>query len=250
MATYTVEQVPSGFKGTKRTIERMWEMAKTDSLRMDIISLARNIIHANRVNPRDNRKIADTLFLWVKQKVSFVRDPSLAEFVQAPHIIIQNRSGDCDDISTLLMSLNLAVGNRGRFVTIGKSRDKYSHVYLQVQDQQKEWVSYDPVVPKSVPGWEAPSIGIKTIWEVNGKVSDIADVEEDEEQSGKYFHIERDYSPMDEAQEDSIVQNVREKKPGDGSIERLINYSEFLTGLGEHVKESGCMGDCSKCKKA
>ncbi len=64
--------------------------------------------------------------------------------------------------SILIGALNLAVGNRVRFVTSGYTY--FRHVYPQVFVGNK-WVTYDAAARKSFPGWETKS-PLKKAWEL------------------------------------------------------------------------------------
>lgn len=164
--------IPGGKKGTKETIKIMREFALKDSLNPNVITKARQIIIGNNIDPRDEKAIADCMFSWMKKYVKFCRDPLTAEMVQSPKITLKLKSGDCDDHSTLFSCLNLCVGNLPRFVTIGRQKDHFSHVYTQIKTSGG-WISYDTVVPTAHPGWEGENPQCKRVWFLSGEFVDV-----------------------------------------------------------------------------
>jgi len=171
MVNVQFQDIPTGNAGTGVTVKEMINESIQGSVDLPVITTARKIVLANNVNPRNEREIADHLFFWVKEHIHFVRDPVYAELLQSPRRTLEAKQGDCDDLSTLLASLNLAVGNIPRFVTVAHvDPDQFSHVYLQVMTD-KGWVSYDAVVRESVPGWEVKNFVNKAFWAFN--ISDV-----------------------------------------------------------------------------
>lgn len=168
-------EIPGGKEGTGETVKLMVAFAIKASRDFEFITKARRILHINNVNPRDERAIADTMFYWVKKNITFMRDPATAEMVQYPMTTIKAKHGDCDDQTALLAALNLSVGNKVRYITIGRNKESFRHVYLDVQDAKGNWISYDTVVKKATPGWSGNKYVIKRAWYFNGKFEELAD---------------------------------------------------------------------------
>lgn len=168
-------EIRKGKEGTQDTIKLMIEDAVKASRDFAFIKKARNILRVNKVDPRNERAIADVFFKWMKKNVVFVRDPATTEMVQYPMRTVKEKMGDCDDHSTLFAAFNLAVGNKVRYVTIGRDQQSFRHVYVEVQDGEGNWVPYDSVVKGSYSGWEPTKYKIKRVWYMNGNFEDLKD---------------------------------------------------------------------------
>jgi len=89
---------------------------------------------------------AKALFYFVRDNFDYVNDPKTSEYLASPLQTLFTRSGDCDDLTTLLANLESAIGLNTRLVFIP------NHVYLQIQlpealksyKQEGDWVSLDP----------------------------------------------------------------------------------------------------------
>jgi len=86
------------------------------------------------------------IYYWVKQNIRYMRDIAGVEFLKTPRKLLETRSGDCDDIATLLAAMFMAAGNSVQF-TIASFRPgapSFSHVYVEVLTP---WgaVVFDPV---------------------------------------------------------------------------------------------------------
>jgi len=66
------------------------------------------------------------IYEWVRDKVSYVRDPVDQEYIQYPEETIENKGGDCDDQAVLLAALLMNVGFDAELVFIP------NHVYVAV----------------------------------------------------------------------------------------------------------------------
>lgn len=85
------------------------------------------------------------IYYWVCQNIRYTRDISDVEFVKDPIRTLETRTGDCDDISTLIASMLLACGNRVRFALVGfVEGGAPSHVFCEVKTPSG-WVALDPV---------------------------------------------------------------------------------------------------------
>lgn len=167
--------IRAGSGGTVDTITEMKKLAIAGSLDMPVIDVARNIVLGSGVNTRVPKQTADALFNFVHDEIKFVYDTYHAEMIQSPEITLKKGCGDCDDMAILLASLNMAVSNRTRFVTIGtQSPDEFSHVYIEVEVGENVWRPYDASVPDSYAGWEPEGYTVKAVWHMdsdNGELS-------------------------------------------------------------------------------
>lgn len=88
---------------------------------------------------------AKALFYFVRDNFDYVNDPKTSEYLASPLQTLFTKSGDCDDFTMLLASLEAAIGLNVRLVFIP------GHVYLQIQlpealpnyKQKDSWVNLD-----------------------------------------------------------------------------------------------------------
>ena len=84
-------------------------------------------------------------YYWVCQNIRYMRDIYNVEFVKEPRQIMATKSGDCDDMATLLASMLLTSGNSCSFVLACFDGSGIpSHVYVEV-DTPTGPVPLDPV---------------------------------------------------------------------------------------------------------
>lgn len=146
-----LEDVPIR-KLTSETIKRMFELvdhAKTDAKFQDLVySMTRGLPN------KAYRQEVDRLFRWIKGNIRYTRDPYGVELVQDVWTTLNRQRGDCDDLSILLGAMAEVMGCPVRFCTVSTRKDKEPvHVYPDVFVGGR-WISYDPTVASSVPGWK------------------------------------------------------------------------------------------------
>jgi hypothetical protein len=166
-----LEYIPRGFTGTKKTIDRMRELAIRDARNWAFIRVVTRIV---RGCPHKNRFCqASKFFHFIKRYVQFINDPITAngeglELVQAPMQTLSRRGGDCDDMSTLMAAGLMVLGIPTRFVTIKADprRPKdFSHVYTIAQVNGR-WMGADASVSVSKIGWEPRQQGGRQEWKI------------------------------------------------------------------------------------
>lgn len=117
-----------------------------------------------RVEPRDQFGEVDAIFRFVQSKMRYAKDPRGVEFVQSPVTLLRQievgdtPSGDCDDMTTLGLSLLRSIGYPGIIRITGYAHNPpgvYSHVYGLV-NVKGEWIPFDAVRRDQNLGWEAP----------------------------------------------------------------------------------------------
>ena len=172
----SLEFLPPGARGTKRTLERMAKLALEDSRKFAMINIASDIIRAYRCPSRDKRSEASAFMSFLKRFVHYVSDPitttggapDFLELVQSPLVTLKRRAGDCDDMSTLLAALLLCVGIRPKFVAIKsdpRRPDEFSHVYVRALINGS-WLGMDATVPGSYLGWEPKAMYGEMEWRI------------------------------------------------------------------------------------
>lgn len=141
--TVTVTTHPDGFAHTRATIAIMSKLARKGSHTYAIRSLATRIVHG--VPSKQVRGELLTLYQWVRDNIRYRFDPLGLEWVQAPERTVLERSGDCDDMATLLAAMAGSLGHKWRFLTVGPTPAIMKHVAAEVFDG-REWVTLDPVL--------------------------------------------------------------------------------------------------------
>ena len=151
-------RLPGGDEGVRQTLRRMSDIAREYSKHPTVIRLARAIVHSCPV--KDFACEARALFEWVRDNIRWTRDVYGVETLATPVRTLEMKAGDCDDLSTLLASLYLAVGFPVRYVVIAnlpQHPQSFSHVFVQVDiTGEGDWVSADPSLPTASFGWETP----------------------------------------------------------------------------------------------
>ena len=127
-------------------------------------NFAVKLYRAHNIQPRDYRGQAKTLLRWVQRNIYYLNEPG--EILQSPIYTLRKdvRSGDCDDIAILLMSLATSSRLGARLVLSGKSKTtgrmvrwvegtpeppnvKWAHIFVQIG-----WPAFRPVHWESAEG--------------------------------------------------------------------------------------------------
>lgn len=164
-------EIPEGEAGTKATLEWMAKLAREAAKDPKFVQIARSIVRD--LHSKDYQGEMARLLDYVKTHVRYVLDPHELEWVQTPmHTLCVEGQGDCDDGSTLLVGLALALGHGGAFVTYAadpRRPDDWSHVaaVLAFRKKGQVWCGVaDFTQPESYLGWEPPARRIfkRKIW--------------------------------------------------------------------------------------
>tara|TARA_Y100000004_G_C8943580_1_gene425232 strand:+ start:950 stop:1489 length:540 start_codon:yes stop_codon:yes gene_type:complete len=159
------------YKGVVNTVDWMRKLAKKGQSDRQV---RRHAIDAIReVQPKDHLSEVAALYYDTVRRIRYTRDPAEAEFVQHPAVTLRERSGDCDDMATLLVGLlgtqALAVGAPTQFVVAGFNKNaglnKYTHVFMRFKDHQTgRWVVMDPVAGPESPTMIKKAVRWKAFW--------------------------------------------------------------------------------------
>lgn len=141
-----------------RKMARSW--GRDPRVRNFVVKLYR----AHRIQPRDYRGQAKTLLRWTQRNIYYLNEPG--EILQSPIYTLRKdvRSGDCDDVAILLMSMATASRLGARLVLSGKSNRtgqmvrwvegtpeppnvKWAHIFVQIG-----WPAFRPVHWESAEG--------------------------------------------------------------------------------------------------
>jgi hypothetical protein len=120
-----------GEAGTWQTVSMMRTMARESALHPWIRDRA---VQVTAHCDRDTRCQCLALYGYVKNILSYVKDPTDMEALHHPVTWIERRLrtgqrvyGDCDDAATYLAALLRAIGHRPRFRVLGQ-RDRLHHI--------------------------------------------------------------------------------------------------------------------------
>ena len=121
-----VRQLSDGDAGIDETVARMIHLARRDARSAAVKRLAARLKKGTDV---DRVRQA---FQAVVEMVPYRHDPPNYELVIAPKYLLGGKwhGGDCDDQTTALASLLLAMGIRTWIKVIAWRRQEFTHVYL------------------------------------------------------------------------------------------------------------------------
>jgi hypothetical protein len=157
------QTLSGGFQGTDQTVALMqqYAMGQWGSRSPRIRALALNIVTNAGVPEKDYVGEMVAIHNYVRDNIRYTRDVNGQETLLPPEeLAFNSKAGDCDDKSMLEAALLGSIGIGSRFVTIGVTPDRMSHVYLQGKPQDV-WISLDPIMKNKPAGWEVPASAVK-----------------------------------------------------------------------------------------
>lgn len=179
MGTLRKINIGGGDQAIFKVVETMLRLARVDSSSPEIKKIAAKV----KAKCKDNNCLAYEGFYAIAKLIDYrydheniknfpikTSDPNNVEFIIRPKFYAAGlyKHGDCDDMSTFLGSLFLALGLRTNFVIVAHNSDAYSHVYVEalctMDSGETGWVPFDLVKEdrgQKVPGWAISSIRLK-----------------------------------------------------------------------------------------
>jgi Transglutaminase-like superfamily len=157
------QTLPGGFQGTDDTVAQMQQLATGPwgSRSPKIHALALNILNAAQVEEKDYIGEMVAIHNYVRDTIRYTRDVSGQETLYPPEeVAFNSQAGDCDDKCMLEAALLGSIGITSRFITIGVTPDRMSHVYLQAKPKDT-WISLDPIMRNKPAGWEVPASAVQ-----------------------------------------------------------------------------------------
>lgn len=153
----TLRGLPPGPSGTVETLRLMRNMVR------DAIRSPRQVVREKALQlvaslpPRQWFAQIRALHEFVRDEIRYVRDPVDLETVATPEKTLELRAGDCDDKSTLLAALLIAIGHPARFAALGFNRGPFSHVLVETQirnsgEDARDWLPLETIIERDA-GW-------------------------------------------------------------------------------------------------
>lgn len=151
------KDIGSGDSAIFETLYNMKRLAVRDA-NSDVIQKIANKIKKKCGNDQICMAIAGFDYVYENVKYEYDKDlvvkyvktnnPDSIEFFSAPKFLLGELfEGDCDDMSTALASLYLALGLPVNFKIIAWKNNAFSHVYTEVGIiDKKVWIPSDPVI--------------------------------------------------------------------------------------------------------
>jgi hypothetical protein len=143
-----VFHTPPGMGHVHSVVGTMTALAKKAAHEWPIRQLAVEI--TKDVPSKSPTREIFAIYKWVRDHIRYRMDPLDLELVQAPHVTLQERAGDCAAMTTLIWALCMALGHPVRGRTVGPGPGQQTHVQAQVFDR-KRWIDVDPVLEKPQP---------------------------------------------------------------------------------------------------
>lgn len=160
----TEEYIGTGDTAIYNTVAKMKEIITNSSKNPYIREWAGKIISGVEVNNKKSEVAA--IFNFVRDNVRYTKDPLGFEYIQTPPVLLESirqymdgkgerPAGDCDDMTTLSLSLLKSIGFPVAIKVVSfHNHKKFSHVYGLVQIGY-DWIPFDCVRPDKQLGWES-----------------------------------------------------------------------------------------------
>jgi transglutaminase-like putative cysteine protease len=158
------EYIGTGDEAIYRTVDKIKSIIDSSARNPYVREWAKKIVARVEVN---NRKAeASAIFNFVRDNVRYTKDPYGFEYVQTPPVLLEDIRlymegrgdrpvGDCDDMTTLSLSLLKSIGFQVAIKVVSfNSNKKFGHVYGLVRIGY-DWVPVDCVRPDKDLGWES-----------------------------------------------------------------------------------------------
>jgi len=155
--------IPEGDPGIERTLREMRRLSLGAVKNPKVIAWAQGIVR--HVPERNVDAEAAAFLTWVRAHTRYTADPVGVELIKTPAVMLSeyeqhNRiTADCDEQVTLLAAGLNIVGVETRFVVVAAApgSDEFTHVLMEYLSPVRGWVSMDPIVRGTGPGWFPPT---------------------------------------------------------------------------------------------
>ncbi len=157
-----LEDLPRGPAGTFRTLAWMAYFVRRDVRDVRLRDFALLVVRG--VRGHDHRGEIETLYEYVRDRITYRKDPCAVELVSDARRTLARGAEDCDGKSTLLCTLLGCLGHRTRFVALSYRPPFFHHVYCEVQTP-RGWLALDPTKETGTAGW-AEAAPLKVRYEI------------------------------------------------------------------------------------
>jgi len=147
-----------GMKGLRDTARAMSAVACLGSRDSVIVELA-NDLRSNRI-----LTTLQKIFTFVVDNVHYTLDPAEVELVKTPTRTLLDKTGDCDDFSTLIAALVRACEIPVQFAVVRTpGHSFFNHVFPEAStDDGATWIALDGTLDNPAVGKVAPKILSRT----------------------------------------------------------------------------------------
>lgn len=161
----TRHTISSGDPGIDQTLRHMRRLVNASTADADVIEWAQGVVRY--IPERDPDAAAQAFLNWVRANMRYTEDPTNRESIKTPEAMIKEFkqfgrvAGDCDDQVTLLSAGLNSIGVETEFLVVaadGNYPNDFSHVLMQYLSKSGEWVTVDPIVRGTGPGWFPPRV--------------------------------------------------------------------------------------------
>lgn len=163
--------IPDGIKGTEATIQEMRKLTASGCRDWRIRMLLGKIVRDSGCEPKSWECIAKSIYLYCRDKVTYLYDPKFSEYLEDPARIPVETGGsgvaDCDSVCMLEASLFLSAGFDCNFVTIKGTpgSDEFTHVFCEVKYPGSQgFVGADATMPNKDWKWSPPPQFERRAW--------------------------------------------------------------------------------------
>jgi len=136
--------IPNGAAGVRATLKIMRGMVLHSKRHYRLRELALELVDGLR--QKDFAGEIKALHGFVQNQIRYVKDINGIETLQTPEKTLDIGQGDCDDKSSLLATLLEVAGHPARFVAVGFSPGRFSHVYVETK-VGRAWVPLETTEP-------------------------------------------------------------------------------------------------------
>lgn len=161
----------SGDAGVNDTVhDAIIRLARRDAKSADVKALAKKLKEDSDI------ETIYAVYTYVWKKFPYINDPAGEEHVTAPALALNGKAEymDCDDLTTLLLSLLLALGYECAIIVISWDRERcdgsfcpFTHVFLMVDCPGTDgYIPLDPVKKEKGFGFAYAPIIRRKLYEV------------------------------------------------------------------------------------
>lgn len=190
--TDTLPVTDGGLDAVRKTLRMMAAIIRKYTSDATTGNAAREILISGGIRDirAQRRQAIHLIHQWVRDNIVYVYDPLGVEQLQTPPQTLKIRTGDCDDKVILELTLLASVGFDTELLGVGGEGHgwdpacgpqypgglpAYSHVIGGVKFGRPTgrlppfldgWLTLDPIVRGSLPGWKPPGIRVIMPWHI------------------------------------------------------------------------------------